>query len=299
MIRIQIILFCLVCCIGSVAQSNHTYQLALLKYNGGGDWYSNPTSIPNLVKFCNENGKMNINPEVAEVHVGDFEINNYPFIHMTGHGNVVFNNQEAENLRKYLIAGGFLHIDDNYGMDKFIRPQLKKVFPNLPDQRQAARQFVDGGDVLGAGTEARREMVAQIGADTRKVMDAVDSLIRQRLGISDTRQLQKLRRVDGPAGHNHLAICRKCHPRAATPAAVIDDACGALVLDQDPGRLRVGDDMEVPAMLDRVKEGPRGADPPPPLCAHADRLFAAARPHHAGLVRPLAPAAPPVAYSAG
>jgi hypothetical protein len=74
---------------------------------------------------------MNINPEVAEVHVGDFEINNYPFIHMTGHGNVVFNNQEAENLRKYLIAGGFLHIDDNYGMDKFIRPQLKKVFPNL------------------------------------------------------------------------------------------------------------------------------------------------------------------------
>ena len=131
MIRIQIILFCFVCCIGSVAQSNHTYQLALLKYNGGGDWYSNPTSIPNLVKFCNENGKMNINPEVAEVHVGDFEINNYPFIHMTGHGNVVFNNQEAENLRKYLIAGGFLHIDDNYGMDKFIRPQLKKVFPNL------------------------------------------------------------------------------------------------------------------------------------------------------------------------
>lgn len=131
MIRIQIILLCLVCCIGSVAQSNHTYQLALLKYNGGGDWYSNPTSIPNLIKFCNENGKMNINPEVAEVHVGDFEINNYPFIHMTGHGNVVFNNQEAENLRKYLIAGGFLHIDDNYGMDKFIRPQLKKVFPNL------------------------------------------------------------------------------------------------------------------------------------------------------------------------
>ena len=131
MIRIQIILFCFVCCIGAVAQSNPTYQLALLKYNGGGDWYSNPTSIPNLVKFCNENGKMNINPEVAEVHVGDFEINNYPFIHMTGHGNVVFNNQEAENLRKYLIAGGFLHIDDNYGMDKFIRPQLKKVFPNL------------------------------------------------------------------------------------------------------------------------------------------------------------------------
>jgi len=112
-------------------QNNHTYQLALLKYNGGGDWYSNPTSIPNLVKFCNENGKMNINPEVAEVHAGDVEISNYPFIHMTGHGNVVFNNQEAENLRNYLISGGFMHIDDNYGMDQFIRPQLKKVFPEL------------------------------------------------------------------------------------------------------------------------------------------------------------------------
>jgi hypothetical protein len=74
---------------------------------------------------------MNINPEVAEVHVSDLEISNYPFIHMTGHGNVVFNNQEAENLRNYLISGGFLHIDDNYGMDQFIRPQLKRVFPNL------------------------------------------------------------------------------------------------------------------------------------------------------------------------
>ena len=113
------------------AQTSHTYQFGLLKYNGGGDWYSNPTSIPNLVEFCNKNGNMNINPEVGEIHVSNAEIMNYPFIHMTGHGNVVFNNQEATNLRNYLISGGFLHIDDNYGMDKFIRPQMKKVFPEL------------------------------------------------------------------------------------------------------------------------------------------------------------------------
>ncbi len=106
-------------------------KIALLKYNGGGDWYANPTSLPNLIAFCNSNLKTSINPEPATVEVGNSEIFNYPFLHMTGHGNVVFSNQEAKNLREYLIAGGFLHIDDNYGMDKFIRPQLKKVFPEL------------------------------------------------------------------------------------------------------------------------------------------------------------------------
>lgn len=113
------------------AQLNFPYQFAVLKYDGGGDWYANPTSVPNLVDYCNKQGKMNINPAVEEVHVGSPDIINYPFLHMTGHGNVVFNNQEAENLRNYLIAGGFLHIDDNYGMDPFIRPQMKKVFPEL------------------------------------------------------------------------------------------------------------------------------------------------------------------------
>lgn len=105
-------------------------QIALLKYNGGGDWYANPTALNNLVSFCNKNLKTNINKEIATVEVGSTEIFNYPFVHMTGHGNVVFNNQEAENLRNYLIGGGFLHIDDNYGMDEFIRLELKKVFPN-------------------------------------------------------------------------------------------------------------------------------------------------------------------------
>jgi hypothetical protein len=111
---------------------SQSYQIGLLKYSGGGDWYANlETSLPNLIKYCNTNLKTTINPEQAIVEVGSIEIYNYPFIHMTGHGNVVFSNQETENLRNYLIAGGFLHVSDNYGMDKFIRSELKKVFPEL------------------------------------------------------------------------------------------------------------------------------------------------------------------------
>lgn len=108
-----------------------SYQVALLKYAGGGDWYANPTSLPNLVRFANNTLGTNISEEIITVDAGSPEIYNYPFVHMTGHGNVQFSDQEAMNLRKYLLAGGFLHIDDNYGMDKFIRPQLKKIFPEL------------------------------------------------------------------------------------------------------------------------------------------------------------------------
>ena len=128
--RIGFILFLLITGLMSQAQST-SYEVAVLKYNGGGDWYANPTSMPNLVKFCNKNLDMNINKEVATVEVGSPDLFNYPFVHMTGHGNVVFSDQDAKNLRKYLVNGGFLHIDDNYGMDKFIRNELKKVFPNL------------------------------------------------------------------------------------------------------------------------------------------------------------------------
>lgn len=106
-----------------------SYQFGVLKYNGGGDWYSNPTSMPNLVEFCNANLNTAIDTDVPYVEIGDPDLFNYPFIHMTGHGNVVFSNQEAENLRLYLEAGGFLHIDDNFGMDPFVRLQMKKVFP--------------------------------------------------------------------------------------------------------------------------------------------------------------------------
>ena len=106
-------------------------QIALLKYGGGGDWYANPTSLTNLIAFCNQDKQMGIEPQYATVEVGSSELFNYPFVHMTGHGNVVFSTQEAQNLRRYLIGGGFLHIDDNYGLKAFVVPQMKKVFPEL------------------------------------------------------------------------------------------------------------------------------------------------------------------------
>lgn len=106
------------------------YQLAVLKYSGGGDYYANPTALPNLISFCNENLGTTINKEVPYVEVGSSDLFQYPFIHMTGHGNVVFSSSESTNLRTYLLGGGFLHIDDNYGMNEFIRVELKKVFPS-------------------------------------------------------------------------------------------------------------------------------------------------------------------------
>lgn len=114
-----------------VSFSAPTYKLGKLKYNGGGDWYANRTALPNLIQFCNKNLGTNLAPEEGIVEAGSDEIFNYPFIYLTGHGNIQFSDQEVGNLRKYLISGGFLHIDDNYGLDKFIRPQMKKVFPEL------------------------------------------------------------------------------------------------------------------------------------------------------------------------
>jgi hypothetical protein len=107
------------------------YQLARLKYNGGGDWYGNRTALNNLIAFCNQNLHTNFSAEEAIVEVGSADIFNYPMVYMTGHGNVIFNTQEVRNLRRYLMAGGFLHIDDNYGLDKFIRAEMQKVFPEL------------------------------------------------------------------------------------------------------------------------------------------------------------------------
>lgn len=104
--------------------------LAVLKYDGGGDWYSNPTALKNLIQFSNTHGatKLKLKPEV--VHPEDPALFSYPFIHMTGHGNVVFSDEALKNLNTYLIGGGFLHIDDNYGMKPYILPQLKKLFPS-------------------------------------------------------------------------------------------------------------------------------------------------------------------------
>ena len=114
-----------------MAQATQGQQIALLKYRGGGDWYANPTSLGNLIEFCNKNLNMSLDPKPATVEVGSTDIFQYPFVHMTGHGNVIFSNDEAQNLRMYLLSGGFLHIDDNYGLDKFARSQMKLVFPEL------------------------------------------------------------------------------------------------------------------------------------------------------------------------
>lgn len=106
-------------------------DIAILKYKGGGDWYSNPTALPNLISYCNDNINTKINSKPQPVEVGSTDIFQYPLIHMTGHGNVFFSDSDAENLRNYLISGGFLHIDDNYGMEPYITKELKKVFPDV------------------------------------------------------------------------------------------------------------------------------------------------------------------------
>ena len=133
------------CLAFTTTDSNRPLKMALLKYNGGGDWYSNPTSLPNLAKFCNQQLGTNFDTDFEVVEVGSADLFNYAFVHMTGHGNVVFSDGEAENLRLYLEAGGFLHIDDNYGMDPYVRLAMKKVFPDqefveLPFEHEIYRQ---------------------------------------------------------------------------------------------------------------------------------------------------------------
>ena len=110
---------------------SHSFKIGILKYNGGGDWYANPTALKNLIQFCNTNLNTNIDPVYDEIEVGNLSIFQYPWVHLTGHGNVVFSPKEANNLRNYLISGGFLHISDNYGLDPFIRKEMKKVFPKI------------------------------------------------------------------------------------------------------------------------------------------------------------------------
>lgn len=106
-------------------------EIALIKYSGGGDWYANPTSLPNLIVFCNANTGTKINPKPITLELSSSALFLYPFVHITGHGNIVFSDSEVQNLRKYLLGGGFLHIDDNYGMDEYIRREMKRVFPEM------------------------------------------------------------------------------------------------------------------------------------------------------------------------
>lgn len=108
---------------------NQGVKIALAKYNGGGDWYSDPTALPNLIEFCNQNLKTNIYPEPSTIDVGSPEIFNFPYIELTGHGNIIFSENDVINLRTYMEAGGFLHCDDNYGLDEYFRREMKKVFP--------------------------------------------------------------------------------------------------------------------------------------------------------------------------
>lgn len=109
----------------------NSQEVAILKYDGGGDWYANPTAVTNLIKFCNENISTKINENPTTVETSSIDIFNYPIIFMTGHGNVYFDETAVENLRSYLTSGGFLHISDNYGLDTYVRKEVKKVFPNL------------------------------------------------------------------------------------------------------------------------------------------------------------------------
>ena len=111
--------------------STNAQDVAILKYNGGGDWYANPTAVPNLIAFANINIKTNISKDLKVVTANSEDIFNFPMLFMTGHGNIFFSDDEAQNLKNYLISGGFLHISDNYGLDKFIRKEIKKVFPKL------------------------------------------------------------------------------------------------------------------------------------------------------------------------
>jgi len=113
-----------------ISITSFSQEIALVKYSGGGDWYANPTSLPNLIKYCNANINTKIKPKPATVEPSSPDLFSYPFVHMTGHGNVVFSDADVSNLRNYLTSGGFLHIDDNYGMDQYIRKEIKKIFPN-------------------------------------------------------------------------------------------------------------------------------------------------------------------------
>lgn len=113
-----------------VSVCGYSQEIALLKYNGGGDWYANPTSLPNLIKYSNQTINTKIKSKPATVEPSSPDLFSYPFVHMTGHGNVIFSDSDVINLRNYMLSGGFLHIDDNYGMNEFIRKEILKIFPN-------------------------------------------------------------------------------------------------------------------------------------------------------------------------
>lgn len=131
-IRKKIIFFVILFSLSNILNAQeYSNKIGLLKYNGGGDWYANPTALENLIVFCNKNLNTNMAPDYSVVDVGNIDLFNYPYVHLTGHGNIILSGQEVENLHNYLVGGGFLHISDNYGINNYIRREMKKVFPDL------------------------------------------------------------------------------------------------------------------------------------------------------------------------
>jgi len=105
-------------------------RIARVQYQGGGDWYSSPTALTNLIRFTKQQVPISISERYDDVQIGSRDLHKYPFVHMTGHGNISVNNTEMENLRSYLENGGFLYVDDDYGFDAYVRPVLKDIFPD-------------------------------------------------------------------------------------------------------------------------------------------------------------------------
>ena len=128
--KLQVVVITFIICLLPFKQLN-AQQIAILKYNGGGDWYANPTALPNLIEFSNNTINTNINTNPETVEANSIDVFNYPILFMTGHGNVIFSEDAIDNLKTYLISGGFLHISDNYGLDKFVRREFKRIFPTL------------------------------------------------------------------------------------------------------------------------------------------------------------------------
>jgi hypothetical protein len=124
----NLFIFCTLC----IFQTILSQEIAILQYGGAGDWYGNPTALPNLAQFCNQELSTTLSTKPLVVKPNSIDLFNYPFVHMTGHGNVFFSDEDVGNLQIYLLSGGFLHIDDNYGMDVYVRKEIIKLFPNAP-----------------------------------------------------------------------------------------------------------------------------------------------------------------------
>jgi hypothetical protein len=127
--KIFIVFLCLIL-EQSFAQPNINFQIARLKYNGGGDWYNDPSAEVNLLEFINNNTNIKVSPKYVFTDLSKKEVFNYPFLFLTGHGNITFSNSDVKTLREYFENGGFMYVDDDYGLDKAFRREIKKVFPN-------------------------------------------------------------------------------------------------------------------------------------------------------------------------